>query len=171
MKYLFHIFILTIILFSNSLAQASGNRLVIVGDSLKGTVVDGINVREVIGNVIITQEDVRITCNKAIQYIRSNNAELIGNVIITQDSVTIKTDRGRYFGNIKIAYSDSAVYLNNQEMDLSADKGNYNMNTKVANFFGNVVFKDSLTQLTSTNLQYLKNQEKITNQNMHQEKL
>ena len=74
---------------------------------------------KLLGNVVITQEDIRITCNKAIQYIKSNNAELIGNVIITQDSVVIKTERGRYFGNIKIAYSDSTVHLNNGEMDLS----------------------------------------------------
>jgi lipopolysaccharide export system protein LptA len=136
--------------------QQNLNKLKIVGDSLKGKVVDGLNVREVIGNVKITQDDITITCNKAIQYMSSNNAELIGNVIIVQDSVIIKTERGRYFGNLKIAYSDSAVYLNNEEMDLVADKGNYNLNTKVAIFFGNVSFKDSVTSLTSNKLVYKK---------------
>lgn len=144
-----------------SFGQQNPNRLKIIGDSLKGKVVDGQNIREVIGNVIITQDDIVITCNKAIQYLSSNNAELIGNVVIVQDSVIIKTERGRYFGNIKIAYSDSAVYLNNVEMDLTADKGSYNLNTKVANFFGNVVFKDSVTELTSTKLTYLKEIEEI----------
>lgn len=141
--------------------QSSGDRLIIQGDSLKGKVVDNINIREVIGNVVITQEDVKITCNKAIQYLKSNNAELIGNVIITQDSVIIKTERGRYFGNLKIAYSDSAVTLDNNEMNLIADKGNYNLNTKIANFFGNVKFRDSLNHLTSNKLVYYKNDEKI----------
>ena len=115
-------FLLLIGFFSSSilLGQPNPNRLKILGDSLKGKVVDGQNIREVIGNVIITQDDIKITCNKAIQYISSNNAELIGNVIIVQDSVIIKTERGRYFGNIKIAYSDSTVYLNNMELDLIA---------------------------------------------------
>lgn len=146
---------------SLSFGQDSPNRLVINGDSLKGKVVDGQNIREVLGNVVITQEDIRITCNKAIQYIKSNNAELIGNVIITQDSVVIKTERGRYFGNIKIAYSDSAVHLNNKEMNLIADKGNYNLQTKIANFFGNVNFKDSVTTLKSHKLVYKKKLEEI----------
>ncbi|MCB0750451.1 MAG: LPS export ABC transporter periplasmic protein LptC, partial [Ignavibacteriae bacterium] len=102
-----------------SYAQDNTTRLKIIGESLKGKVVDGQNVREVIGNVVITQEDVKITCNKAIQYISSNNAELIGNVVITQDSVVIKTDKGRYFGNIKLAFSDSTVNLTNKGMDLT----------------------------------------------------
>jgi len=155
------LFLLISVIPALSYAQISGNRLIIDGDVLKGKTVDGINIREVIGNVVITQEDVRITCEKAIQYISSNNAELIGNVVITQDSVTIMTERGRYFGNIKIAYSDSAVYLNNGKLDLIADKGNYNLDTKIANFFGNVEFKDSVTSLKSTKLVYYKDLEKI----------
>ncbi|MCB9210275.1 MAG: LPS export ABC transporter periplasmic protein LptC [Ignavibacteriales bacterium] len=144
-----------------SYAQDNPTRLKIIGESLKGKVVDGQNVREVIGNVVITQEDVKITCNKAVQYISSNNAELIGNVVITQDSVVIKTDKGRYFGNIKLAFSDSTVNLTNKGMDLTADKGNYNLNTKVANFFGNVLFKDSTTNLNSNKLVYKKKDEII----------
>lgn len=142
-------------------AQNSPDRLKIVGDSLKGKVIDGQNIREVIGHVIITQEDVVITCNKAIQYLSSNNAELIGNVIIHQDSVTIKTERGRYFGNIRIAYSDSAVTLNNGSMHLNADRGSYNLQKKVADFLGNVTFNDSSTTLTSTKLIYKKEIEEI----------
>lgn len=161
MKIILSIFFLLILNSTVSYSQISGNKLVIDGDVLKGKTVDGVNIREVIGNVVITQEDVRITCEKAIHYINSNNAELIGNVVITQDSVIIKTERGRYFGDIKIAYSDSTVFLNNDQMDLIADRGNYNLRTKIANFFGNVDFQDSATILKSTQLVYNKNLEKI----------
>lgn len=161
MKLLINILLLTLASTSVCYSQVNPNKLVIIGDSLKGKVSDGQNIREVLGNVIITQEDIKITCDKAIQYLTSNNAELIGNVIITQDSVVIKTERGRYFGNIKIAYSDSAVHLNNGEMDLLADKGNYNLQTKVANFFGNVNFRDSTTNLFSHKLVYKKNIEEL----------
>jgi len=162
MKTIFQILCFVLISISTFFSQASGNKLIIVGDSLKGNTIDGINVREVIGNVIITQEDVKIYCNRAIQYIRSNNAELIGDVIITQDSVTINTERGRYFGDVKIAYSDSAVHLNNGEMNLSADRGSYNLRTKIADFFGNVNFNDSVTSLISNKLVYNKKIEEIT---------
>lgn len=161
MRLVYKIILLLFISTLSVIGQTSGDKLKIVGDSLKGKVVDGLNVREVIGNVVITQDDIKITCNKAIQYLSSNNAELIGNVIITQDSVIIKTERGRYFGNIKIAYSDSAVYLNNNEVILVADKGDYNLNSKIAHFFGNVDFKDSSTTLTSDKLVYKKPIEEI----------
>lgn len=161
MKLFFNILLITLALMSVCYSQVNPNRLVIIGDSLKGKVIDGQNIREVLGNVVITQEDIKITCDKAIQYLKSNNAELIGNVIITQDSVVIKTERGRYFGNIRIAYSDSAVHLNNGEMDLLADKGNYNLQTKIANFFGNVNFKDSTTNLLSQKLVYKKKLEEL----------
>jgi lipopolysaccharide export system protein LptA len=141
--------------------QENVSKLKIVGDSLKGKVVDGRSIREVIGNVVITQDDVTITCNKAIQFIDANNAELIGNVIIVQDSVIIKTERGKYFGTSRIAMSDSSVHLNNRKMDLSADRGNYNLETKIANFFGNVNFKDSVTNLNSQKLIYKKEIEEI----------
>lgn len=141
--------------------QENVSKLKIVGDSLKGKVVDGRSIREVIGNVVITQDDVTITCNKAIQFIAENNAELIGNVVIVQDSVIIKTERGKYFGTSKVALSDSSVYLNNKKMDLTADRGSYNLNTKIANFYGNVNFRDSATNLSSQKLVYRKEIEEI----------
>ncbi|PID62388.1 MAG: hypothetical protein CR986_01770 [Ignavibacteriae bacterium] len=140
-------------------SQATSKILRITGDSLKGKIVNGINIREVIGDVVITQDDIVITCNKAIQYIISNNVELLGNVIIKQDSITIKTERGKYFGNTKIAQSDTTVFLTNYKMKLNADKGSYNLNTKIANFFGNVFFKDTSTTLTSSKLKYFKDKE------------
>jgi lipopolysaccharide export system protein LptA len=152
------------ILFTTSIiicGQENVSKLKIVGDSLKGKVVDGRSLREVIGNVVITQDDITITCNKAIQFIAANNAELIGNVIIVQDSVIIKTERGKYFGTSRIAQSDSSVHMNNREMDLTADRGNYNLETKIANFFGNVNFKDSVTNLNSQKLVYKKEIEEI----------
>ncbi|MCK7521691.1 MAG: hypothetical protein MZV64_30395 [Ignavibacteriales bacterium] len=49
--------------------------------------VDGESVREVIGNVRLSQGNVIVTCNMAIQYLARNEAELIGNVIANQDSL------------------------------------------------------------------------------------
>ncbi len=151
------LFVTSIIIYG----QENVSKLKIVGDSLKGKVVDGRSLREVIGNVVITQDDVTITCNKAIQFIAANNAELIGNVVIIQDSVIIKTERGKYFGTSRIAMSDSSVHLNNRKMDLTADKGNYNLETKIANFYGNVNFRDSVTNLSSQSLVYKKDIEEI----------
>ncbi|RPI71635.1 MAG: hypothetical protein EHM47_09785, partial [Ignavibacteriales bacterium] len=66
--------------------------ITVVGDSLVGKVINGESVREVYSNVVLTQGDVVITCNKAVQYIARNDADLSGNVIVKQDSLTITTE-------------------------------------------------------------------------------
>ncbi len=161
-KMIKRIAIIFIFIFSSlEFAQNGTSRLVIVGDSLKGKIVQGESIREVIGNVIITQEDIKITCKKAIQYIRKNSALLVGGVVLTQDSVVIKTERGNYFGDQKIAESDTNVYLKNGNTNLYANSGQYDLNSKIADFKGDVLFYDSVSTLKSSNLIYDKNLEKI----------
>lgn len=159
MKKLFIVFIL--IFFNSVFSQDQTSPITIKGDSLKGKLVSGENIREVIGNVIIIQDDIKITCSKAIQYLAKNSALLIGNVVLTQDSVVIKTERGKYFGDLKIATSDTNVYLKNESINLFANSGKYNLNTKIAEFIGEVVFYDSVTNLKSIKLNYEKENEKI----------
>ncbi|MCP5063832.1 MAG: LPS export ABC transporter periplasmic protein LptC [Ignavibacteriae bacterium] len=141
--------------------QTQEKRLTIIGDSLKGKIVNGESIREVIGNVIITKDDVKITCNKAIQYLAKNEALLIGNVIIVQDSVTIKTERGRYFSSSELTVSDTTIHLDKIGMNLIADKGRYNLSTNTAKFYGNIIFKDADTELTSDSLFYNEANEKL----------
>ena len=130
--------ILSIFLFISTFGQQEEKSLTITGDSLKGKIINGEAIREVIGNVIISQENVKITCNKAIQFIAKNEAILIGNVILTQDSITIKTHKGRYIGNSQISFADSNIHLNNGKLNLYADRGQYDLNTKIAKFFASI---------------------------------
>ncbi len=159
-KILFTSAIIPLILFTTLNAQ-SDKRVTIMGDSLKGKVLNGKSIREVIGNVVITKEKTKITCNKAIQYLADDIAELIGNVVVTQDSVIIKTEKGRYLSKQELTISDTTVILKNRKVNLTADKGKYNTATKIAEFFGNVHFNDSVTVLTSDTLIYFKEEEKI----------
>ncbi len=55
------------------LAQPKTETIKVIGDSLIGRVENGESIREVIGNVVMTQGDVRITCDKAIQNLTKNN--------------------------------------------------------------------------------------------------
>jgi lipopolysaccharide export system protein LptA len=72
-KYLFII----LLSFGIISAQTKNLPVVVVGDSLVGKNIDGVKMREVIGNVIITQGDVKITCKHAIQNIDKNEAVLM----------------------------------------------------------------------------------------------
>jgi len=141
-------------------SQSEDEKITVIGDSLIGKVVEGESVREVIGNVKLSQGNVFVTCNKAIQYLARNEAELIGNVIATQDSLTLKTEKGYYFGNLRKTKSTSGIILDDTEVVLSADSGEYFFDESRAFFQSNVKLIDSTTTLTSDELTYFKNLDK-----------
>lgn len=137
------------------------NMIRVVGDSLFGKVVDGESIREVHGNVVMTQGNVRITCLKAIQYIAKNEAELIGNVVVVQDSVVIKTSSGYYYGNSKTAYSKSGVTLFDGHVNLESKNGFYYTEEKKAFFYDKVNLYDSTSTLWTDRLHYYNDDDKI----------
>lgn len=145
---------LFVIMLPLSLLAQNNEVITIVGDSLIGNRINNENIRKIFGNVVITQGNVRITCNKAIQYLTKNEAELIGNVVVTQDTVKITSNKGYYFGNEKYSYSNSGVTLTDGHILLTAENGYYFMNEKKAYFYGNVRLQDSLNVLISDTLTY-----------------
>lgn len=150
-----------IILINNIIFSQEGNEpIVITGDSLVGKMIDGESIREVYGNVIITQGNVRITCDKAIQYIYRNDAHLLGNVVVTENEVTILTDEGYYYGNNKIAFSDKGLILNDGKVILTAQVGQYYFNEDIAHFLTNVKLYDTTSTLTSEILYYYQKENK-----------
>ncbi len=141
------------------IAQNTGSDYITVtGDSLVGKIIKGEAVREVYGNVVLTQGNIRITCQKAIQFMLRNDAELIGNVIVTQENLTITTERGFYYGNLKKAETTSKVQLDDKKVILTADVGDYYFNEDRAFFSDNVQLYDTATTLTSNFLNYFKNE-------------
>ncbi len=134
--------------------------ITVIGDSLQGKMIDGESVREVFGHVVLTQGNVRITCNQAVQYISRNDAELIGNVIATQDTLTITTERGFYYGNERKAESVSGVKLDDKKVILTADTGSYFFNDAKAIFRSNVILKDTSSTVNSKQLIYFKDEGK-----------
>lgn len=139
---------------SISYAQVKNEIIRIVGDSLIGRVENGVSYREVIGNVVMTQGNVRVTCNRTIQNITENSAELIGNVIVTQDTIIIVSEKGYYFGDEKFIYSDTTVTLEDGHVVLTADSGYYYFDLKKAVFNSEVQLVDSVSILNSDMLTY-----------------
>lgn len=153
--------ILFIFLFTITIAMAQKRESIIVtGDSLVGRIVNGESIREIYGNVVLTQGNVRITCNKAVQFILRNDAELIGNVIVTQENLTITTERGFYYGNLRKAESKSKIKLDDKKVILTADIGDYYFNEDRAYFQDNVTLYDTVSTLTSNALNYYKNEDR-----------
>jgi hypothetical protein len=152
-KYIFLLILSSSILF----AQNKNLPVVVIGDSLVGRNIDGVKMREVIGNVIITQGDVKITCKRAIQNIDKNEAELIGDVVVTQDTITIKTPRGFYDGNNRIAFSNNGLSLNDTHIMLNAVNGYYYFNEKRAYFYTDVNLFDKINNMNCAKLTYYHN--------------
>ena len=149
-----------ILFFVNGISQEKGEMITVVGDSLIGRIVSGETTREVYGNVVLTQGNVVITCNKAIQYISRNDAELIGNVVVKQDSMTIKTPRGFYYGDERRAESSAGVQLDDKKVILSADSGEYFFNDDKAIFRSRVTLYDTASTLTTQKLTYFKKEDR-----------
>ncbi len=144
----------------NVFPQVEGEMITVVGDSLVGRVVSGETTREVYGHVVLTQGNVVITCNKAIQYISRNDAELIGDVVVKQDSMTIKTPRGFYYGDERRAESSAGVQLDDKKVILTADSGEYFFNDDKARFRSRVTLYDTASTLTSAELTYFKKEDR-----------
>ncbi|MEI7811150.1 MAG: OstA-like protein [Ignavibacteria bacterium] len=139
----------------------SGSQLItVIGDSLTGRNIGSESIREVIGSVILTQGNIRITCDRALQYLSRNNAVLEGNVVVTQDTLTIRAQKGFYNGNTRIAECNTGVQLDDKKVILTAVNGNYYFNEQRAYFSGHVKFYDTVSTTTCDLLDYFKNENK-----------
>lgn len=145
--------IAVLFVFASSYISAQ-ERVTIVGDSLVGGKIDGESIREVFGNVVITQGDVTVTCRKALQFLNRNEFELTGNVVATQDTITLFTEKGRYFGDFKMARSDTSIMMYDGNVVLSADFGTHFFDEKKSVFTSDVELFDSLSTLKSDELIY-----------------
>jgi lipopolysaccharide export system protein LptA len=154
-------FMIFILFTGRFLPQQNDNLITVIGKKMIGKTVNGEMIREVFGNVVVTQGNIRVTCDHAIHFISNNEAELIGNVIVTQDSVTITTDRGFYYGDERRAESNSGVTMDDKKVVLSADTGEYFFRLNKAFFRHNVKLYDTVTTLTSNALTYFKDEDRM----------
>ncbi|MCX6170573.1 MAG: hypothetical protein NTX65_14600 [Ignavibacteriales bacterium] len=152
--------ILFFLILVGSICAQSSEPLQIKGASFSGRVVNGETIQEFEGNVIIIQGAVRITCNKAIQFVARNEAELIGNVIVTQDSIIIKTEHGFYDGNKKVAFSKVGIALTDGHVQLESKNGYYYFDEKHSYFYEDVKLHDSASNMSSDHLNYFDDNDK-----------
>jgi lipopolysaccharide export system protein LptA len=128
--------------------------LFLQADKLIGNVSASGFTRELIGNVVLTQGAVRITCNRAMHYVEQNRADLFGNVILTQGATTMKAAQGSYDGASRYLSGTGGVELFDGKSNLKARTGGYSTAIKVARFFGNVRIENDSLIITSDSLEY-----------------
>jgi lipopolysaccharide export system protein LptA len=142
---------------NNSLLFAQDKITLNHADSLVGKTINGEQVREANGNVSLSQSDVKIYCNRVIQFIDKNKAELYGNVKVYKDTMTIFAPSGIYYGDESKVICPDGATLNDSKTTLKANYGIYYFITDLASFRGNVKIFDSKSYtITSNELDYFR---------------
>ncbi|MGH2574293.1 MAG: OstA-like protein [Ignavibacteria bacterium] len=130
-------------------------------DSLMGKVIDGEQVREAVGNVSLTHNNVQIFCSRVIQFTEQNKAELYGNVKVFKDTLSIYAPAGIYYGNEGKVVCPNGSTLNDSKVTLKANHGTYLFSQDIAYFRGNVKIYDSKSYtITSDELNYYRTDNK-----------
>ena len=125
-------------------------------DSLVGRTVDGQQVRELIGSVRFSQERVRVSCDRALQYLQTGRVELAGNVVVRDDSVILMAPRGVYHRDTRRAEAFDEVELNDGQIRVVARYGQYFIDPKIAAFRSEVMVRDASSTLTADSLTYFR---------------
>ncbi len=123
-------------------------------DTLHVKQIAGEDVRELIGHVVLTQENTHITCDRALQYIRPGKFLLTGNVIVTDDSLTLRAPRGVYYRPERRAEGFERVELDDGNTRLTAAYGEYFAEERRAFFHTHVTVVDSSSVLSADTLLY-----------------
>jgi len=123
-------------------------------DTLHVRRIDGEDVRELIGHVLLTQEATRVRCDRALEYMRTGVFLLFGNVVVTDDTMTLRAPRGRYDRPGRIAEVFERVELTEEGTTLHAGYGKYFAGERRAFFHTGVVVVDSSSVVHADTLEY-----------------
>lgn len=135
-------YIFLLFLFSAFIINAEEKIVLENADVVNGYQTSSGDTRDYIGNVVLKQGNITVICDKATQFIETNNAILKGNVRIIREDMTLKSDEIMYYGNRKFAESNKGISIVDESNYLEADRGNYDLDTKIANFRSNVFVED-----------------------------
>jgi lipopolysaccharide export system protein LptA len=163
------IMLLTALSIYRTASAQQEDKLVILehADSLVGSEINGESVRELIGNVQFKQGNVKVRCNRAVQYLNSNKVSMEGEVEVIDDSLRMVGTRGMYYGDNKTAEAFDRVMFNDHLTTLRANYGKYFIDEKKAYFTQNVSVEDSASTLTADELTYFREeQNSIANSNV-----
>ncbi len=155
---LFFILLCTVCCTGN--AQEKDNIVLKNADVFIGRNVNGEDVREFTGNVHLTQGNVLLWCDRAIQHLSKNEVEVFGRVKVVRDTVTLTANKGVYYGDSKKAICEDGVRLETKHVVLFADSGTYFTEEKKALFHSNVRVIDSTTTIFSDELTYFEKERK-----------
>lgn len=142
-------------------SQESKHIILKNADNLVGSIRNGEQIRELIGNVELLQGNVALKCDHATQYFSSNKIEVWGNVIVHQDTLFMFCHNASYDGNSRTIICPSRLRLTDGYLTLTAKSGYYNADLRQAEFYGKVDVKDIDNSIFSDTLIYHRDSSKL----------
>lgn len=133
------------------LAQVKTTQITIEGaNSLEGERYKGVDIKKLIGNVILGHEGALMYCDSAIFYDATNSADCYGNVrIVKGDSLKMTGDFLRYDGNKSFARLAKNVSLTDSKMVLTTDTLDYDRVSDIAYYNNGARIVDKENNLVS----------------------
>ena len=161
MNTLYFRFVFIILLFSTATLWSQDNKPIRIENS------DFLDISEkevpgaivLTGNVIIVHEGVRMTCNKAYHFTKSNFVKIFGNVNMVQgDTLFMNSKYAEYNGNTKFAYATGDVVMRDLKMTLATDTINFDRNSQQAYYNSKGTIQDPENTLVSNSGKYYLNE-------------
>ena len=115
------------------------------------------------GNVFLIHKNLKMYCDTAYKYNKTNTIKAFGNIhIIQNDTLHMRGDKLTYDGNTRFAKVRENVMLNDKKMTLTSNYLNYDAKKNIGYYknFGTV--RDSINTLTSITGQYYANENYVT---------
>jgi lipopolysaccharide export system protein LptA len=149
--FLFSLLILIVINSQSLSAQNKAAQITINNaNSLEGERINGVDVKKLIGNVILGHEGALMYCDSAIFYNTTNSADCFGNVRITKgDSLQMNGSFLKYDGNRRLARLVKDVRMTDSKLVLTTDTLDYDRNTEIAYYNYGAHITDKENNLTS----------------------
>lgn len=118
------------------------------------------NAQRLIGNVLISHNEVLMWCDSAYAYTETNRVDAFGNVHINQgDTAHLYADMIHYDGDISFARAIKNVRLVNKTTTLSSDTVDYDLISNIGYYDDNGKIVDSTNVLTSQIARYYVNED------------
>lgn len=116
---------------------------------------DSVDLKKLIGNVILQQGQTTFSCDSAYLFFETNSMEAFGRVHIEEgDSIDVYGDRMLYDGNSRLAYIFEKVRLDDQKTRITGDTLVYSLNGKRALLHRGITVRDSENRITADSLEY-----------------
>ena len=114
------------------------------------------------GNVVVVHQGVRMTCNKAYHFTKSNFVKAFGNVNMVQgDTLTMSSKYAEYNGDSQFAFATGNVVMRDPKMTVTTDTINFDRTSQQAYYNTGGVIRDAENTLTSKSGRYFLNEKKF----------